>query len=37
MLIDDLKFDMRLYVLLTGVDPLRIWLHKDGFLRFATE
>ena len=36
-LLDDLKFDMRLYVLLYGVNPLRIFIFKDGLVRFATE
>jgi len=36
-LIENLKFDIRMYVLLTGVDPLRLWIHEDAFLRFATE
>lgn len=34
---DDLKFDMRIYVLLYGVNPLRIFIFKDGLVRLATE
>lgn len=37
LLMEDLKFDMRLYVLLYGVNPLRIFLFKDGLVRLATE
>ena len=29
-LIDGLKFDFRIYVLLAGIDPLRIYMYKDG-------
>ena len=36
-LLDDLKFDIRLYVLLYGVNPLRAFLFKDGLVRLATE
>jgi len=36
-LIDNLKFDMRVYVLLAGCDPLKIFLYDDGLGRFCTE
>jgi tubulin polyglutamylase TTLL6/13 len=36
-LIDDLKFDLRIYALLYGVNPLRVYIHEMGIARFATE
>ena len=36
MLIDGSKFDLRIYALLRSLDPLRIYLYKEGLCRLAT-
>lgn len=35
-LIDGYKFDLRIYALITGFDPLRVYIHEDGLVRLAT-
>lgn len=35
-LINDSKFDMRVYVYVSSYDPLRIYVYEDGLARFAS-
>ncbi|VDK71121.1 unnamed protein product [Litomosoides sigmodontis] len=36
LIVNSAKFDLRLYVYLTNLDPLRIYLYNDGLVRFAS-
>ena len=36
-ILDGYKFDLRIYVLFAGCDPMRIYIYKEGLARLATE
>lgn len=37
MLIRGVKWDMRIYVLITQMRPMKLYLYKEGIVRFSSD
>lgn len=37
LLVDGFKFDLRVYTLITSMDPLRVYVYNEGLMRCATQ
>jgi len=37
LLINNKKFEMNMYVLVTSYNPLRVYFYKEGVVKFASE
>ena len=37
LLIDNKKFDMRAYILVTGMNPLKIYFYRDGYIKISVK
>lgn len=36
-LINGFKYDLRIYTLISSLDPLRVYVYNEGLVRFATQ